>query len=144
MKAKILELLKGMNSDSKTESSKCERELCKILTDVCNKLDSIENAVGWIVRYYPDSIKEIDIDNVYSGMTELPEIIWCEYGSFEFETSWLDMNFKEYFEELKLKSIRSKQNTIKNVEYSLNKHKNELESLKILTYEDLDSERRGE
>lgn len=139
MKAKILELLKGMNSDSKKESSKCERELCKILTDVCNKLDSIENTVGWIVRYYPDEIKEIDIDNVYSGMTELPEIIWCEYGSFEFETSWLDINFKEYFEELKLKSIRSKQNTIKNVEYSLNKHRTELESLKILTYEDLDS-----
>lgn len=144
MKAKILELLKGMNSDSKKESSKCERELCKILTDVCNRLDSIENAVGWIVRYYPDEIKEIDIDNVYPGMTELPEIIWCEYGSFEFETSWLDIDFKEYFEELKLKSVRSKQNTIKNVEYSLNKHKNELESLKILTYEDLDSERRGE
>lgn len=144
MKAKILELLKGMNSDSKKESSKCERELCKILTDVCNRLDSIENAVGWIVRYYPDEIKEIDIDNVYTGMTELPEIIWCEYGSFEFETSWLDIDFKEYFEELKLKSVRSKQNTIKNVEYSLNKHKNELESLKILTYEDLDSERRGE
>ena len=139
MKTKILKLLKGMNSDSKKESSKCERELCKILTDVCNKLDSIENTVGWIVRYYPDEIKEIDIDNVYSGMTELPEIIWCEYGSFEFETSWLDIDFKEYFEELKLKSIRSKQNTIKNVEYSLNKHKNELESLKILTYEDLDS-----
>ncbi len=143
MKAKILELLKGMNSDSKKESSKCERELCKILTDVCNKLESIEHAVGWIVRYYPDSIKEIDIDNVYSGMNELPEIIWCEYGSFEFETSWLDINFKEYFEELKQKSIKSKQTTIKNVEYSLNKHKNELESLKILTYEDLDSERRG-
>lgn len=138
MKAKILELLKGMNSDSKKESSKCERELCKILTDVCNKLESIENAVGWIVRCYPDSIEEIDIDNVYSGMTKLPEIIWCEYGSFEFETSWLDINFKEYFEELKLKSISSKQNTIKNVEYSLNKHKNELESLKNLTYEDLD------
>jgi hypothetical protein len=140
MKTKILELLKGMNSDSKTESSKCERELCKILTSVCNKLESIEDAVGWIVRYYPDSIKEIDIDNVYSGMTELPEIIWCEYGSFGFETSWLDINFKGYFEELKLKSIRSKQNTIKNVEYSLNKHKNELESLKKFTYENLENE----
>ena len=141
MKAKILELLKGMNSDYKKESSKCERELCKILTDVCNKLDSIENAVGWIVRYYPDSIKEIDIDNVYSGMTELPEIIWCEYGSFEFETYWLDINLENYFEELKQKVIRIKTNTIESVEASLNKHKKELEALKNLTYEDLDSKR---
>ena len=139
MKAKILELLKGMNSDSKKESSKCERELCKILTDVCNRIESIEHAVGWNVRYYPDSIKEIDIDNVYPGMTELPEIIWCEYGSFEFETYWLDINLENYFEELKQKAIRTKTNTIENVEASLNKHKKELEALKNLTYEDLDS-----
>ena len=139
MKAKILELLKGMNSDSKKESSKCERELCKILTDICNKIESIEHAVGWNVRYYPDSIKEIDIDNVYPGMTKLPEIIWCEYGSFEFETYWLDINLENYFEELKQKAIRTKTNTIENVEASLNKHKKELEALKNLTYEDLDS-----
>ena len=139
MKAKILELLKGMNSDSKKESSKCERELCKILTDICNKIESIEHAVGWNVRYYPDSIKEIDIDNVYPGMTKLPEIIWCEYGSFEFETYWLDINLENYFEELKQKVIRTKTNTIENVEASLNKHKKELEALKKLTYEDLDS-----
>ena len=139
MKAKILELLKGMNSDSKKESSKCERELCKILTDICNRIESIEHAVGWNVRYYPDSIKEIDIDNVYPGMTKLPEIIWCEYGSFEFETYWLDINLENYFEELKQKVIRTKTNTIKNVEDSLNKHKKELEALKNLTYEDLDS-----
>ena len=139
MKAKILELLKGMNSDSKKESSKCERELCKILTDICNRIESIEHAVGWNVRYYPDSIKEIDIDNVYPGMTELPEIIWCEYGSFEFETYWLDINLENYFEELKQKAIRTKTNTIENVEASLNKHKKELEALKNLTYEDLDS-----
>lgn len=139
MKAKILELLKGMNSDSKKESSKCERELCKILTDVCNRIESIEHAVGWNVRYYPDSIKEIDIDNVYPGMTKLPEIIWCEYGSFEFETYWLDINLENYFEELKQKAIRTKTNTIENVEASLNKHKKELEALKNLTYEDLDS-----
>lgn len=141
MKAKILELLKGMNSDSKKESSKCERELCKILTDICNRIVSIEHAVGWNVRYYPDSIKEIDIDNVYPGMTKLPEIIWCEYGSFEFETYWLDINLENYFEELKQKVIRTKTNTIENVEASLNKHKKELEALKNLTYEDLDSKR---
>ena len=141
MKAKILELLKGMNSDSKKESSKCERELCKILTDICNRIESIEHAVGWNTKYYPDSIKEIDIDNVYPGMTKLPEIIWCEYGSFEFETYWLDINLENYFEELKQKVIRIKTNTIESVEASLNKHKKELEALKNLTYEDLDSKR---
>lgn len=141
MKAKILELLKGMNSDSKKESSKCERELCKILTDICNRIESIEHAVGWNTKYYPDSIKEIDIDNVYPSMTKLPEIIWCEYGSFEFETYWLDINLENYFEELKQKVIRTKTNTIESVEASLNKHKKELEALKNLTYEDLDSKR---
>lgn len=138
MKTKILELLKGMNSDSEKESSKCEKELCKILTDICNRIKSIEHAVGWNVKYYPDSIKEIDIDNVYPGMTELPEIIWCEYGSFEFETYWLDINLENFFEELKQKAIRTKKNTIEKVEASLNKHKDELEALKNITYESLD------
>lgn len=138
MKTKILELLKGMNSDSEKESSKCEKELCEILTDICNRIKSIEHAVGWNVKYYPDSIKEIDIDNVYPGMTELPEIIWCEYGSFEFETYWLDMNLENFFEELKQKAIRTKKNTIEKVEASLNKHKDELEALKNITYESLD------
>lgn len=138
MKTKILELLKGMNSDSEKESYACEKELCKILTDICNRIKSIEHAVGWNVKYYPDSIKEIDIDNVYPGMTELPEIIWCEYGSFEFETYWLDINLEFFFEELKQKAIRTKKNTIEKVEASLNKHKDELEALKNITYESLD------
>lgn len=138
MRTKILELLKGMTSDSKKESYKCEKELCEILTDICNKLETIEDAVCYNVRCYPDKIKEIDSDNVYSGMTKLPEIIWCDYGSFDFETSWLNINFEEYFEELKHKSIDIKTKTIENVEFSLNKHKKELESLKKLNYETLD------
>lgn len=96
MKAKILELLKGMTSDSKKESYKYEKELCDILTDICNKLETIENSVGYNVRFYPDKITRIDSENAYTGMKKLPEIIYCNYDSFEFEfeTSWLDINFE--------------------------------------------------
>lgn len=135
MKTKILELLKGMTSDSKKETSKCEKELCKILTDICNKLETIENSVGYPVRFYPDKIDRIDSVNAYTGMKKLPETIYCNYEYFEFETEWLDIDFKSYFENLKHKSIDIKTKTIENVEFSLNKHKEELESLKKLTYE---------
>ena len=37
MKQRILELLNGMNYDSKSASYKCEKELCKILTSVMDK-----------------------------------------------------------------------------------------------------------
>ena len=141
MKTKILELLKGMNSDSKSESYKCEKNLCKILTDVCNKLEYIEDITGYCRICYPDTIDEIDIDNTYPGINKLPESIWCNCGTFEFETSWLDIDLKSYFEELKQKSISYKEITIKNVEASLNKHKEELDKLKNLKYENLDSER---
>lgn len=141
MKAKILELLKGMTSDSKKESFKCEKELCEILTDVCNKLETIENSVGYNVRFYPDKIKGIDSENAYTGMEKLPEIIYCNYEcfEFEFETEWLDIDLKSYFEDLKHKTIDFKTKTIEEVEFSLNKHKEELESLKKLTYETLES-----
>lgn len=138
MKTKILKLLKGMNSDSKKESYKCERELCKILTDVCNKLESIEDATKMYMEGYPDKIDEIDMDNTYPGIKKLPEIIWCNYGTFEFETSWLDIDLKSYFEDLKEKSVTYKQSTIERVEASLNKHKEELEALKNITFESLD------
>lgn len=140
MRTKILKLLKGMTSDSKTESYKCEKELCEILTDICNKLENIEDSVGYCVRFYPDKITGIDSGNVYVGMKKLPEIIYCNYESFkifefEFKTEWLDIDFKSYFEDLKYKSINIKTKTIEEVEFSLNKHKEELESLKKLTYE---------
>jgi hypothetical protein len=138
MKTKILELLKGMNSDSKKESYKCEKELCKILTDVCNKLESIEDMTKMYMEGYPDKIDEIDMDNTYTGIKKLPEIIWCNYGTFEFETSWLDIDLKSYFEELKEKAVTHKQTTIEEVEASLNKHKEELEELKNITFESLD------
>jgi hypothetical protein len=144
MKTKILNLLKGMNSDSKSESYKCEKNLCKILTDVCNKLEYIEDMTKWYMEDYPDIIDEIDIDNTYPGIKKLPEIIYCNCGTFEFKTSWLDIDLKSYFEELKEKSVTYNHNIIENVEATLNKHKEELEALKNLTYEDLDSKSREE
>lgn len=137
MKTKILKLLQGMTSDSKKESYKCEKELCEILTDICNKLKTIENSVGYNIKFYPDKITEIDSENAYTGMEKLPETIWCNEGNFGFEIKWLDIDYKSYFEDLKRKSIDIKTKTIKNVEYSLNKHKEELESLKKLDYETL-------
>ena len=139
MKTKILELLKGMTSDSKKESSKCEKELCKILTDICNKLETIEDSVGYSIRVYPDKITEIDRENIYTGMKKLPEIIYCNSFDFVFKTEWLDIDFKSYFEDLKHKKIDIKTKRIENIEFSLNKHKEELESLKNLTYETLES-----
>lgn len=144
MKTKIIELLKGMHSDSKKESSKCEKELCNILNEVYKKMEAIEDTVGWYVRGYPDSIVGVNPDCYYSGMNKLPKVIECtgekEYLSdeyeFNFQTEWLDIDLKTYFEELKLKEIRIKETTIKNVEASLNKHKQELEELKKLTYEE--------
>lgn len=140
MKTKILELLKGMTSDSKKESSKCEKELCKILTDICNKLETIEDSIGYLVRFYPDKITGINSENVYTGMKKLPEIIYCNYDSYDFvfKTEWLDIDFKSYFEDLKYKKIDIKIKRIENVEFSLNRHREELESLKKLTYETLD------
>lgn len=137
MKTKILELLKGITSDSKKESYKCEKELCEILTNVCNKLETIENFVGYNIRYYPDKITKIDSENVYTGMEKLPETIWCNDGDFCVPTKWLDIDYKSYFEDVKRKSIDIKTKTIKNVEFSLNKHKEELESIKKLNYETL-------
>ena len=141
MKAKILELLKGMTSDSKKESYKYEKELCEILTDICNKLETIENSIGYNVRFYPDKITGIDSENAYTGMEKLPEVIYCNYEcfAFDFETEWLDIDYKSYFEDLKHKSIDIKTKTIEEVEFSLNKHKEKLESLKNLTYEIVES-----
>lgn len=68
MKTKILELLKGMTSDSKKESYKCEKELCKILADICNKLKTIESSVCYSVRFYPGTVYEIDDENAYTGI----------------------------------------------------------------------------
>lgn len=138
MKERVLELLKGMTSDSKKETYKCEKELCEILTDVCNKITTIEKSVIRYIIFCPDKIFKVDSENAYVSIEKLPETIWCNDGNFEFKTEWLDTDYcKSFFEDLKRKSIDIKIKVIKNAEASLNKHKEELESLKKLSYEDL-------
>lgn len=108
MKKRILELLNGMNSDSKSDSCKCERELCKILTSVIRKLNKIESVTGFRFRHYPTEIESIE---PMGYLTELPKEIYCNYDNdFDliFRIEWLDCDFKEYFEELKRRRINLK------------------------------------
>ena len=123
-----------MSSDSKKESYKAEIELCEILQIVVDKLRDIESSTV-MTRYYED-VDSID-DGHYTD-EGLPEYIHCNDGEFIFHTSWLDIDFKSYFEKLKEDAIKYKTITINNVEKSLNKHKEELEKLKNLTYENLE------
>lgn len=138
MKEKILELLNGMNSDSKSASYKCEKELCKILTATINKLDKIESAAGYYMHNYPREIESIEPMGYH--LTELPKEIYCKYDDdfdFIFRIEWLDTDLKKYFEELKQKSINSTKYTIESVTRSLEKHKQELAEKIELKFEDL-------
>ena len=125
MKTKLLELFKKRyNTDSKSESWKYEKEMCNILQSVIDSIWEIEEMVGYhsyLSEYYV-------IENIYDD-------IGCNDGYYVFNTELLDINYKEYFETLKEKAINYKNNVIANVENSLIKHKEELEKLKILTYD---------
>lgn len=134
MKEKILDLLREMTNDSKSISYKAEKELCNILTEVINKLHTIEEKVGWDVRNYPDKIESID---VYGWYDELPKEIDCN-DYFCFETDWLDINLQEYFEELRKKKISVIESTIFHVEYSLSEHRRDLAHIRELKFEDLE------
>lgn len=134
MKDKILTLLREMTNDSKSASYKAERELCNILTEVINKLHTIERKVGWGVRNYPEKIESVD---VYGWYDELPKEIDCNDDDFCFKTEWLDINLQEYFEELRKKKIRSIESTISHVEYSLGKHREDIKHIGELKFEDL-------
>lgn len=139
MKKRLLELFKKRNeTDSKKEYYKCEKEICKILQSFVNKLSSIEDKVGYHVHFV-DGCEIRSIEETCCN-EELPEIIYCKDINgyeFEFDADWLDIDCKEYFNELKDKNILYKENVIKNVEKSLNKHKEELSKLKSLNYDDI-------
>lgn len=134
MKTKLLELFKKRyNTDSKSESWKCEKEMCNILQSAIDSIWEIEEAVGYhryLSEYYV-------IENIYDNYcyTKLPDEIECNDGYYCFNTELLDINYKEYFETLKEKAINYKNSVITNVEKSLTKHKEELEKLKNLTYD---------
>ena len=125
-----------MNSDSKSASHKCEKELCKILTSVIDKKDKIESyADKYIMDYPTDGITNIEPSGVHST---LPEIIWCNGDEFEFETKWLDIDWESYFEELKQDTIRGIERTIKQVKESIIKHKERMTILSNRQFNDLE------
>lgn len=134
MKDKILTLLREMTNDSKSASYKAEKELCNILTGVINKLNTIQETVGWCLRDYPDKIKSISDCYWYN---KLPKEIECNDGDFCFKTEWLDINLQEFFEELRKKKISYIKHEITSVEYSLNKYKEDLSHFEQLKFEDL-------
>lgn len=131
---------KEMGSDSKSKSAEAECKLCKILNYVIDRMEGIENAVGYCIRDYPDRIKSIDHDENYKY---LPDALEC-YPSpdyewmFRFETSWLNLDFEAYFNELKEKSIARKQYTIEKVEQSLIKHREELQKISKSKFSDIE------
>ena len=135
MKQKILELLNGMNSDSKSASYKCERELCKILTSVIDKKHKIESYADKYIENYPEKITDVTSYGVYAT---LPESIWCNEEEFKFETKWLDIDWESYFEELKQSSIRGIEHTIKQVEKSIINHKERITILSNRQFNDLE------
>lgn len=134
MKERILDLLRKMTDDSKSASYRAEKELCGVLTDVINRLEKIENALGYPVHNYPDKIDSIE---EYGWYDELPTYIECNYGDFTFHTEWLDIDLQKRFNDLKANRIDSIASTIAHVERSLAAHKKDLERITELRFEDL-------
>ena len=139
MKEKIVQLIKDMHVDSKSKSYEAEKKLCKILTEVINKKYAIEEACSAYVEIYPDQIYSIDEEELgyYRNVEELPKYIYCNDGDFRFELSWLDINYEEYFVELKLKKLASIKTTIQNVERTLKDHYEKLKHCQNLKIEDI-------
>lgn len=141
MKNKVLNLLKGMHCDSKKESYKCEKEICNIFNEIINKRCNIDQIIGVYLDEYPEKITGVDAYCIVESSTELPEYIECEtnylYDNYNFCTKWLEMNWEEYFNELKSKRISSIINTIEDIEKSLEKHKTEFNRVYNLKYQDL-------
>ena len=129
---------KEMGSDSKRKSAEAERKLCKILNHVITKMEKIEVAANYGVRNYPEKIYEVEYVGYYH---ELPKILECNYNDdwvFKFETSWFDLDYEAYYEELKAKSIGSIKYTIEKVEQSLVKHREEIQKLTESKFSDIE------
>lgn len=129
---------KEMSSDSKRKSAEAERKLCKILNHVITKMEKIEVAANYGVRNYPEEIYEVEYDGSYK---KLPEELECNYSddwNFIFETSWFDLDYAAYYEELKAKSIGSIKYTIEKVEQSLVKHREEMQKLSESKFSDIE------
>lgn len=136
MKNKILKLLKEIDNDSKSKSYQTEKELCKILNGVIEKLKKIQDTVGYYVWNF-ENIDNIDTENYGSWLNKLPKLIRCNDDSFIFRTEWLDYDLEEYFNMLLEKRKSGLVTTIRNVESGLNKHKEELKRVENLNFEDI-------
>lgn len=129
---------KEMSSDSKCKSAEAERKLCKILNHIITKMEKIEDAANYGVRNYPERIYEVEYVGYYH---ELPKILECNYNDdwvFRFETSWFDLDYEAYYEELKAKSIGSIKYTIEKVEQSLVKHREKIQKLSESKFSDIE------
>lgn len=135
MKEKILYLLREMTNDSKSVSYKAEKQLCNILTDAIIILRKIEEKVGRYEREYPNKIWSID---EWCWYDKMPKEIDCNDGDFCFETKWLDINPKEYFEKLKKEKINSIKNSIFHAKSTLCEHERDLQHIEELKFEDLE------
>lgn len=135
MKEKILTLLREMTNDSRSASYKAEKELCKILTEVIDKLHTVEKKVGSYIRNYPEKIESIDDE--YYLYDELPTEIYCNDEDFCFKTEWLDINIHEYFETLKKEKISCIKNRIFHAKSTLCEHERDLQHIEKLKFEDL-------
>ena len=99
-----------------------------------NKKYKIEIYSDRYIQDYPDKITNIESYGIYNA---LPENIWCNDEEFKFETKWLDIDWKSYFEELKQSTIKGIQNTIERIEASIIKHKENLKNILNRNFEDL-------
>ena len=129
---------KEMGSDSKRKSAEAEHKLCKILNHVITKMEKIEVVARYAVRNYPEEIHEVEYDGYYE---KLPEELECNYNddwNFIFETSWFDLDYEAYYEELKAKSIGSIKYTIEKVEQSLVKHREVIQKLSESKFSDIE------
>ena len=136
MKNKILKLLQEIDNDSKSKSYQTEKELCKILNGVIEKLKKIQDTVGYYVWNF-ENIDNIDTEDYGSWLNKLPESIICNDDSFIFRTKWLDYDLEEYFNMLLENRKSGLVTIIRNVESGLNKHKEELKRVENLKFEDI-------
>lgn len=137
IKNKIIELSRGMASDSKKESYRCEKELRAILQEIADKKMNIESMLNvYYYDYFP--IKEIDyLDTIYlEDCIELPEEISCNCGEFIFYTEWIDMDWEKYFEEVKETKLRYIKSKIDDIENNLANEKARYEKYNNLTYKE--------
>lgn len=114
---RVLYLIRRLNTDSKTETYKVERELCELLSAVIDAKYQIEHYTDNYIMDYPFKCKIYSIEDLsfYGKIGQLPESIECninEIEDFVFYTGWLDIDLDEYFKKLHDKSLQYEKNRL--------------------------------